>query len=65
MSIQNKMTSVQALTSRAFLLWVGFGSGLTKKTRVLGSGSGNVHIMVLRLFPWSFYVIPFHARGQS
>ena len=59
MSIQNKMTSVQALTSRAFLLWVGFGAGLTKKFRfrvgfgywlylaVLGSTGIRLHWAVL------------------
>ena len=53
----------QALTSRAFWLRVGFGSGLTKK---LGFWvSGIVHIVVLKLILWSFCVFPFHARGQS
>ena len=47
----------QAMTSRAFWLRVGFD----QKARV--SGSGIVHIMVLRLR--SFCVIPFHARGHS
>ena len=36
-----------------------------QKVWVSGSGSGNVHIMVLRLILWSFCVIPFDARGQS
>ena len=38
-----------------------------QKARVLGSGSGSgiVHIMVFRLIIWSFFVIPFHARGQN
>ena len=51
----------QALTSRAFLLRVGFD----QKVRVSGSGSGIAHIMVLRLILWSFCVIPFYARGES
>ena len=37
--------------------------GFDQKVRV--SGSGIVHIMVLRLILWSFCVIPFYARGQS
>ena len=36
-----------------------------QKVRVSGLGSGIVLIMVLRLILWSFYVIPFHSRGQS
>ena len=36
-----------------------------QKARVSGSGSGIVHIMVLRLILWPFCVIPFYARGQS
>ena len=39
--------------------------GFDQKVQVSGSGLGIVHIMVLRLILWSFYVIPFHARGQS
>ena len=39
--------------------------GFDQKVRVSGSGSGIVHIMVLRLILWSFCVIPFYARGQS
>ena len=38
--------------------------GFDKKVRVSGSGSGIVHIMVLRLILWSFCVIPLHARGE-
>ena len=51
------------MTSRAFLLLVGFD----QKVRVSGSGSGSgiVHIMVLRLILWLFCVIPFYTRGQS
>ena len=37
--------------------------GFDQKVRV--SGSGIVHIVVIRLILWSFCVIPFHARGQS
>ena len=37
--------------------------GFDQKVQV--SGSGIVHIMVLRLILWSFFVVPFHARGQS
>ena len=42
------------MTSRAFCLRVGFGSGsgrvgFDQKARVSGSGSGIVHIVVLRL----------------
>ena len=39
--------------------------GFDQKVRVSGSGSGIVHIMVLRLIIWSFFAIPFYARGQS
>ena len=39
--------------------------GFDQKVRVPGSGSGIVYIMVLRLILWSFFVIPFHVRGQS
>ena len=39
--------------------------GFDQKVRVSGSGSGIVHIMVLRLILWPFCVIPFYARGQS
>ena len=53
----------QAMTSRAFLTSGRVRVGFDQKARV--SGSGIVHIMILRLIFWSFCVIPFHARGQS
>ena len=59
--VTNQITLRQAMTSTAFLPWVGF----VQKVRVSGSGLGIVDIMVLRLILWSFCVIPFHARGQS
>ena len=43
-----------------------FGSGSGRvwpKSSGFGSGSGIVHVMVLRLILWSFFVILFHARS--
>ena len=42
-----------------------FRVGFDLKLRVSSSGSGIVHIVVLRLIIWPFCVIPFHARGQG
>ena len=55
------LSNHQAMTGRAYCLRVGFD----QKARVSGSGSGIVHIVVLRLILWSFFVGPFHERGQS
>ena len=48
----------QAMTSGAFWLRVGFGSGLTKNFGF------RVRVRVLCIL-WSFCVIPFCAKGQS